>query len=215
MNASKKRPLSEHSQLAVSKRRKLTKTPKDDIKQKQKTNSIQNYKFHRYRKSKVDKQQKSRTKHKKVTSSKGRNSKPEYLARSKIFYSKSYFERFNQKHPLSNVKSSNAGAYEVLNSIYSFATTATTQKPAGKIHRLPKHLIGVKNLFKTVIANFKKLKLTSLLKFYCPSPRWLGGVRKGFGRKVNFWSKIHYRFLVKSYTPVEKVWCSLCFFNFP
>ena len=75
----------------------------------------------------------------------------------------------------------------------------------GSIHRLPKHLTGVKNLFKTVITNFKKLKLTSLLRFYCTLPRWLGGVRTGLGRKVNFWSKVHYRFAVRSFTPVRKV----------
>lgn len=127
----------------------------------------------------------------------------EYLERSKIFYSKSYSERISSKHQLFGVDSSNAGAYKVLNSIYSFAPPAPTI--SGKIQRLPKHLVGVKNLIKTVIENFKKLKMIPLLKLFCPCPRWLGGVRKGFGRTVNFWSKIHYRFLVKSFTPVEKV----------
>ena len=174
------------------------------------TSSKTNNKMKQNEKSRAKQQtSKKATQNKKRATRSGDSQQPEYLERSKIFYSKSYYERINSNHPLNGVNSSNAGAYKVLNSIFSFAPSpvisVTCGKPVNKIQRLPKHLIGVKNLFKTVIENFKKLKLRTLLKFYCPCPKWLGGVRKGFGRKVNFWSKIHFRFLVKSFTPVEKV----------
>lgn len=221
-----------HPPIPISKKQKLSKTPltknnsepnNNNNKEKQKSHSIRKHsKCHLgfdgkpsnvYNNKQTDQKSHANQRRNKKTSKNTKrvascdSQQPEYLERSKIFYSKSYHERINSKHPLYGVDSSNAGAYKVLNSIYSFAPSPATTpgKPVGKIQRLPKHLVGVKNLFKTVIENFKKLKLITLLRFYCPCPRWLGGVRKGFGRKVNFWSKIHYRFLVKSFTPVEKV----------
>jgi len=141
------------------------------------------------------------------------NNRPTYLLRSRMFYSKSFAERFSRKHILYQVQSSNAGAHQLLDSIFNGSEVNKQQKQHKKnnkkvMSRLPKHLINLKNLVKTLIANFKKLNLRRLLNFYCPTPKWSTTVRSRWFRKkgeMTTHTKIYYKFAVKSFSPVRQV----------
>ena len=119
-----------------------------------------------------------------------------FLKRSKMFYSKSLLQKFTTSHVLNKSQPTNNGVYNLLNAIFQFA-----KKPE-KIKRIPKHLLHTKNLFKTLLTNFKQLKLRRLLNFHCPLPKWIIGQHlraKGSRRKVG------YQQTARAFTPVRQV----------
>lgn len=142
---------------------------------------------------------------KKNTTSNATSSNPIVcVQRSRIFYSMSFQEGFHRKFILNAIPNSNSGVYALLNTIFQFGQADT------KYQRIPKQLIGLKELMKTVIDNFKRLKLRKILNFYCPVPAWTRTfprkwIRKGV-KGSNLQNKVYYRFAVRSFTPLQKVY---------
>eukprot|EP00111_Clytia_hemisphaerica_P018748 TCONS_00055452-protein len=114
-----------------------------------------------------------------------------------MFYSKSLLQKFSSSHILNKSEPTNKGIYNLLNSIFKSAN-----KPL-KIERLPKHLLHTKNLFKTLLTSFKKLKLRRLLNFYCPLPKWIVGQHLRTQRSRR---KVDYQQTARAFTPVRQVY---------
>ena len=126
------------------------------------------------------------------------------IKRSKIFYSPVKREIIGKKHILNRVSNSNSGVYTVLNNIFKFDKVNLTFK------RIPKYFMPLKPLIKSFIVKFQKFPFLSLLKHYCPLPKWfkIGKSRKKENekfREVTLRENIRYKIAVKSFVAPYQV----------
>lgn len=126
-----------------------------------------------------------------------------YLQRSRMFYSTSFKEGFHRKFILNTIPVSNSGVYTLLNAIFQFKQVETKHK------RIPKQFRGLQTFLKVMITNFKRLKLSKILNFYCPVPTWTRTLPRKWVRKCTkdstMQNKARYRFAVRSFTSVQQV----------
>ena len=126
------------------------------------------------------------------------------IRRSKIFYSAVKRESIGKNHILNRVSNSNSGVYTVLNNIFKFDKVNLTFK------RIPKYFMPLKPLIKSLIVKFQKFPFLSLLKHYCPLPKWfkIGKSRERKNKKfkeVTLREKIRYKIAVKSFVAPYQV----------
>lgn len=92
----------------------------------------------------------------------------------------------------------------MLNNIFKFDKVNLTFK------RIPKYFMPLKPLIKSFIVKFQKFPFLSLLKHYCPLPKWfkIGKSRKKENekfREVTLREKIRYKIAVKSFVAPYQV----------
>ena len=138
------------------------------------------------------------------TFSKYNRSNSTLIRRSKIFYSPVTRESVGKNHILNSVSNSNSGVYTVLNNIFKFNKMNLAFK------RIPKYFMPLKPLIKALIVKFQKFPFSSLLKHYCPLPKWFksGESRKRKNEKigvVTLREKIRYKIAVKSFVAPYQV----------